>query len=268
MRTPEEAIAEYALTEYSNNLVLVGGRSKEYKWSNKVWIRNRSNDQWEDNLVPLVPWLEPSQAPAQYCHSKIMSAVGSGDLLIVLYKLASQDKSRDWPNNVICKFFIAIFHTSEWKSPCQGPPFKDYDKARIITHGNTVYAMIYNETCGQQATLYKAQLSSSGYKIGEWTPLRVAAGGAFIFPHSSMTVLEDKLIITGLSSHNLVLLTPFPDTEGKFSLVDIDKFNVDFESVECIIGRPDRSLLVIGRAKKEHEDIAKSSVIKFNQRGT
>ena len=264
LKTPEEAVAEYALTEYSNNLVLVSGRSKEYKWSNKIWIRNRSNDQWEDNLVPPVPWLEPTQAPAQYCHSEIVSAVGSCDLLIVLYKMISQDKPRAQPHDVICKCFIAIFRTSEWKSPCQGPPLNRYDKARIINHGNILYAMIYNHT-RYQATLFQAQVS--GYVIGEWTSL-VVAGGAYISPHSSMTILESKLIVTGRSSHNLVLLTPFPDVKGKLSLVDIDELSVDFISVECIIGRPDRSLLVIGEAKKEGEAVAKSSVIRFSQKGT
>ena len=267
LKTPEEAVAEYTLTEYSNNLVFVGGCCKEHRvWSDKVWVHNRSKDQWEDDLVPPVPWSEPSQAPAQHVHCQIMSAFGSHDLLIILYKLhvALQDESRARPYNVICKPFVAKFHTFEWKSPCPGPPLDRYDKARIITHNysNTLYAMICN---GQQATLYKAQVSTSEYEIGEWTPLLVA-GGAYISSHPSMTILENKLIVTGLSSLDLVLLTPFPDVKGKMPLVDIDELNVDFKSVECIIGRPDRTLLVIGYAKKEDNNV--SSVIGFNQKGT
>ena len=86
----------------------------------------------------------------------------------------------------------------------------------------------------------------------------------------SLMILDNKLIVTELCSRNkLVLYTPFTDFNGEHSLVDIDELkDVNFESIECYIGHPDKSLLIIGYARKQDSELdSKSSVIRFNQKG-
>ena len=271
LKTPEEATTDYALAVYSNNLVLVGGRPKGSLYaavtpSNKVWIRNRTTEQWEDNHIPPVPWSQPSESHFQ---NEIMSAIEHHDLLVVLYKTSQEHSSsrKDLIGNPIFESHIVFFSKSEWNPPCKGPPLELHKSAHITIHNNFLYTMVYDPIHSQRVIFFRAQISSSGCEINH---LMQFAEDASIFGCPSLTILDDKLIVTELCSGNkLVLYTPFTDFNGKHSLVDIDELKgMNFESIECTIGLSDKSLLVIGQARKQDSEFcSKSSVIRFDQRG-
>ena len=251
LKTPEEATTDYALTVYSNNLVLVGGRPKGSQYavtpSNKVWIRNRTTEQWEDNHIPPVPWSQPSESRFQ---NEIMSSIGHHDLLVVLYKTSQEHSSsrKDLIGNPIFESHIVFFSKSEWNPPCKGPPLELHKSAHIAIHNNFLYTMVYDPIHSQRVIFFRAQISSSGCEIHIPTCF---AEDVSIFQCPSLTILDDKLIVTELRSHNeLVLYTPFTDFNGKHSLVDIDELkDVDFTSIECTIGIQTDHYLLLGRLR-------------------
>ena len=166
-KTPQEATNGYALAVYSDRLVLVGGHSNWSGYaitqSNKVWIHNRTMEQWEDDIIPPVPWSQPSQSHAKGFQNEIMSAVGYHDL-VVLYKTSQEHSSsrKGLVYNPVFESHIVIFSKSVWHPACKGPPLEKYKSAHITIHNNFLYTMIYDPIYSEQAIFFKAQISSCG----------------------------------------------------------------------------------------------------------
>lgn len=246
--TPKEAREGYVLATYFNQLVLMGRHSKERQWTNKVWVYQDNSVWMLDDLI--------SPLPACVCEGEIQSAIGHGGLLLVAYKTVLGDKA---------KATIVMF-CNEWKSPREGPPLRIYDRVNIVVHESYIYAVIHSDI-NNRTLFFRAQLSSAICDIGEWEQLSTKGSSFSSTPR--FAVFGKKLIVTLVNSyrHNVVLYTPFTDIDGTLSLVDIDDLNVEFESVDCIVGTSE-SLLVMGQAKKIESSFHKSSVVKFNSKGT
>ena len=254
IRTPKEAAEGYVLAMYSNKVVLVGGQSiRDQVRSNKVWVRQGT--VWRDDLIPQVP------VPAR--SGVILSAIGHGDLLIVAYKTVTVLlNSITTESRIFC---------DGWKSPCPGPPLRtQYDRVNIIVHESYLYAITYTYPHNNEILFFRAQFSSTTYKVGEWKQLSNECGCFQSSTPPRFAIFGNKLVIAKIDGPKVVLYTPFIDVNDTLSLVDIGDLNVDFYSVDCIIGHTgtSESLIVMGQAKKTETSIYKSSVVKFNYKGT
>lgn len=128
LSTPEGVVWKYTLAVWRNQLVLIGGVSKDYQISRKVWIL--VGHTWKDDIILPVPG-----------DGVIVSSASHNDDLIVLCKLSVNVQHpplpRFFPTKVYC------YSGYNWSQAYPGPDLQIQQNADIIVHNDNLYTIAH-----------------------------------------------------------------------------------------------------------------------------
>lgn len=249
---PEEVTEDYELAVFSNNLLLIGGRSRSQQLPHKVWIRQE--DEWKADIFTPVPC-------SNIC-TEILSIANSEHLLFLIYQLRE-----DIPCNTHLLFcYNAI--ASHWKISCRGPQVKSGDEGiKLAFHDQHLYAMVY--TTHKRTSFFKACVSLKEDVIleGDWIPM-IIVSDCCIPRNSRFTVFGNKLIFAAFDGQKVKLCIPFESSNGQTFVADVDTLDMEFCGPLCgTFGLPDGSLVVIGDIMDTANNTSTSAVVKFTSTG-